>query len=96
SVEHLIIHNVIGISEKEVTAMMIEGQQALSTIPGVRSVITGKAMRERAQYRYCWQVRFAAPEVINSYHEHPDYVAFTNRRFRPVADREISIDYAME
>jgi fructose-bisphosphate aldolase class II len=95
-VEHLIIHNVIGISEKEVTAMMIEGQQTLSTIPGVRSVITGKAMRERAQYRYCWRVRFAAPEVIDSYHEHPDYVAFTNRRFRPVADREISIDYAME
>ncbi|OCB02432.1 fructose-bisphosphate aldolase [Acidithiobacillus ferrivorans] len=95
-VEHLIIHNVMGISEKEVTAMMIEGQQTLSTIPGVRSVITGKAMRERAQYRYCWRVRFAAPEVINSYHEHPDYVAFTNRRFRPVADREISIDYAME
>ncbi|MBU2851799.1 class II fructose-bisphosphate aldolase [Acidithiobacillus ferrivorans] len=95
-VEHLIIHNVIGISEKEVTAMMIEGQQTLSSIPGVRSVITGKAMRERAQYRYCWRVRFAAPEVINSYHEHPDYVAFTNRRFRPVADREISIDYAME
>ncbi|MHB1321214.1 MAG: hypothetical protein ACYCY0_06580 [Acidithiobacillus ferrivorans] len=49
-----------------------------------------------AQYRYCWRVRFAAPEVINSYHEHPDYVAFTNRRFRPVADREISIGYAME
>ncbi|MHB1779241.1 class II fructose-bisphosphate aldolase [Acidithiobacillus sp.] len=95
-VEHLIIHNVIGISEKEVTAMMIEGQQTLSTIPGVRSVITGRAMRERAQYRYCWQVRFAAPEVIDSYHEHPDYVAFINRRFRPVADREISIDYAME
>ena len=95
-VEHLVIHNVIGISEQEVTAMMIEGQQTLSTIPGVRSVITGKAMRERAQYRYCWQVRFAAPEVIDSYHGHPDYVAFTNRRFRPVADREISIDYAME
>jgi fructose-bisphosphate aldolase class II len=53
-------------------------------------------MRERAQYRYCWRVRFAAPEAINSYHEHPDYVAFTNRRFRPVADWEISIDYAME
>ena len=96
SVEHLIIHNVIGISEKEVTAMMIEGQQTLSTIPGVRSVITGKAMRERAQYRYCWQVRFAAPEVIDSYHGHPDYVAFTNRRFRPVTDREISIEYAIE
>ena len=95
-VEHLIIHDVVGLSEKEVTAMMIEGQQTLSAIPGVRSVITGKAIRERAQYRYCWQVRFAAPEVIDSYHGHPEYVAFTNRRFRPVADREISIDYAME
>lgn len=95
-VEHLIIHNVVGISEKEAAAMMAEGQQALGAIPGVREVVTGRAVKEVAQYRYCWLVRFAAPEVIDSYREHPDHVAFTNRRFRPVADRDISIDYALE
>ena len=95
-VEHLIIHNVVGISEKEAAAMMAEGQQALGAIPGVRAVVTGRAVEERAQYRYCWLVRFAAPEVIDSYLEHPDHVAFANRRFRPVADRDISIDYALE
>jgi len=95
-VEHLIIHNVVGISEKEAAAMMAEGQQALGAIPGVRAVVTGRAVEERAQYRYCWLVRFAAPEVIDSYLEHPDHIAFTNRRFRPVADGDISIDYALE
>ena len=95
-VEHLIIHNVVGISEKEAAAMMAEGQQALGAIPGVREVVTGRAVKEGAQYRYCWLVRFAAPEVIDSYRGHPDHVAFANRRFRPVADRDISIDYALE
>ena len=96
SVEHLIIYNVVGISEKEAAAMMAEGQQALGAIPGVRAVVTGRAVEERARYRYCWLVRFAAPEALDSYLEHPDHVAFANRRFRPVADRDISIDYALE
>ena len=96
AVEHLIIHNVTGISEKEAAAMMAEGRQALGTIPGVREVVTGRAVKEGSQYRYCWLVRFAAPEVINSYREHPVHVVFANQRFRPVADGRISIDYALE
>ncbi|KXW59182.1 putative fructose-bisphosphate aldolase [Ferrovum myxofaciens] len=36
SVEHMIIHNVVGISEKEAAVMIAEGQQVLGAIPGVR------------------------------------------------------------
>ncbi len=97
AVEHLIIHNVIGGgSEKETAEMMAEGRQTLGTIPGVREVVTGRAVKEGSQYRYCWLVRFAAPEVIDSYREHPAHVAFANLRFRPVADERISIGYALD
>lgn len=95
-VEHLILHNVVGISEKEAAVMIAEGQQVLGAIPGVREVVTGRAVKDGAQYRYCWLVRFAAPEVIDSYREHPAHVLFANQRFRPVADGRISIDYALE
>ncbi|MHB8353211.1 MAG: class II fructose-bisphosphate aldolase [Burkholderiales bacterium] len=96
SVEHLIIHNVVGISEMEVAVMMADGQRTLGAIPGVRKVVTGRAVKEEAQYRYCWLVSFSAPEVIDSYQEHPAHVAFANRCFRPVADGRVCIDYALD
>ncbi len=92
-VEHVIIYNVSGISEHGADAMMAEGQRILSTIPGVRKVVTGKAVKEAAEYRYCWLVTFVHPAVINSYREHPAHVAFADNLFRPVASERISIDY---
>ncbi|WJW74800.1 class II fructose-bisphosphate aldolase [Thiohalobacter sp. IOR34] len=92
-VEHLIIYNVSGIGEQEVAAMMAEGRRVLSTIPGVRQVITGEAVRSDAKYRYTWLVRFCHSRVIDSYREHPAHVTFADTRFRPVAGERISIDY---
>ncbi len=46
-----------------------------------------------AKYRYTWLLRFCHPEVIDSYREHPDHIAFADKRFRPVAGGRISIDY---
>jgi len=92
-VEHLIIYNVMGITEHDTDAMMAEGRRVLSTIPGVRKVVTGKAVKEAAEYRYCWLVSFVHSAVINSYREHPAHGAFANKLFRPVAGERISIDY---
>jgi fructose-bisphosphate aldolase class II len=94
-VEHLIIYNVTGITEQEVAAMMAEGQRVLSAIPGVREVITGRAVKEDAKYRYTWLVRFCHPAVIDSYRDHPDHIAFADNQFRPLAGERISIDYQM-
>jgi len=92
-VEHLIIYNVEGIDENRIEMMMAEGRQVLSVIPGVREVITGEAIREKAKYRYSWLVRFCHPAVIDSYREHPGHVAFAEKLFRPVAGGRISIDF---
>lgn len=92
-VEHLIIYNVEGIDESHVGMMMEKGRRVLSAIPGVREVLTGKAVQEGARYRYTWLIRFCHTAVIDSYREHPDHVAFANELFRPVASERISIDF---
>jgi len=92
-VEHLIIYNVEGVNAEQVDVMMAEGRRTLSVIPGVREVIIGEAIQENAQYRYTWLVRFCHPDVIDSYREHPDHIAFADRLFRPIAGERISIDY---
>jgi fructose-bisphosphate aldolase class II len=92
-VEHLIVYNVEGIDEQGVEAMMAEGSRLLGAIPGVRELVTGRAIKEDAKYRYTWLVRFCHPAVIDSYRDHPDHVAFADKRFRPVAGERISIDY---
>ena len=92
-VEHLIIYNVEGLDAAGVQRMMSEGQRVLSKIPGVREVFTGEAVKDDAQYRYTWLVRFCHPAVIDSYRDHPDHVSFADKLFRPVAGNRISIDY---
>jgi len=92
-VEHLIIYNVTDITEVEVNTMMAEGRRVLSAIPGVREVATGRAVKEDAEYRYTWLVRFCHPAVIDSYREHPVHVAFADNLFRPIAGERLSIDY---
>ena len=92
-VEHLIIYNVEGVDETRVDMMMAEGRRVLGAIPGVREVVTGRAVQEKAKYRYTWLVRFCHPAVIDSYREHPDHVLFADKLFRPLAGERISIDY---
>ena len=93
-VEHLIIYNVNpSLDKKDVEQMMAAGRRALSPIPGVRRVFTGRAVQDKAGYRYCWLVRFAGEPVIDSYRDHPDHKHFADTLFRPVAGDRISIDY---
>ncbi len=92
-VEHLIVYNIEGLDHDGTLAMIDEGRQVLSRIPGVLEVFTGEAVREDAAYRYSWLVRFCHPAVIDSYREHPIHVDFADRLFRPVAGERVSIDY---
>ncbi len=92
-VEHLIIYNVDGITEHQANTMMSEGQNILSTIPGVLEVTTGRAIQHDAMYRYTWLIRFCHSAVIDSYRAHPKHVVFADTLFRPVAGERISIDY---
>ncbi len=90
-VDHLIIYNAS--DDSDVEAMIAEGREVLAAIPGVREVFAGEALKDGARYRYCWNVRFCHPAVVDSYRDHPDHVAFADDRFRPVAADRISIDF---
>ena len=92
-VDHVILYNVSGISEKDALSMMAHGRTVLARIPGVREVTTGTAIKKDADYRFTWLVRFCHPAVIDSYRDHPLHVDFADNHFRPVADKRISIDY---
>jgi fructose-bisphosphate aldolase class II len=92
-VHHVIIYNVDTSDAAQVEHMMSEGEKVLSTIPGVRRVITGKAVQEDARYKFTWLIEFVHEKLIDSYRDHPDHVAFADKLFRPVAGDRISIDF---
>ncbi|MDH5735504.1 MAG: ketose-bisphosphate aldolase [Gammaproteobacteria bacterium] len=93
-VHHVIIYNTDSDDAAQVSHMMQEGEKVLSQIPGVRRVITGKAVQADARYRYSWLIEFVHENVIDSYRDHPDHVVFANHLFRPVAGDRISIDFS--
>lgn len=92
-VHHVIIFNVENTSDADAQKMMREGGKILSKIPGVRRVLTGTAVQEKATYKFTWLIEFVHEKVIDSYRDHPDHVAFADTLFRPVAGDRISIDF---
>jgi fructose-bisphosphate aldolase class II len=92
-VHHVIIYNVDVDDDTQVNNMMHEGEKVLSNIPGVRRVITGNAVQDDAKYRFSWLIEFAHKNVIESYRDHPDHVAFADNLFRPIAGDRVSIDF---
>ncbi len=92
-VHHVIIYNVATDDDIQVSNMMREGEKVLSNIPGVRRVITGNAVQENAKYKFSWLIEFVHENVIASYRDHPDHVAFADNLFRPIAGDRISIDF---
>ncbi len=93
-VEHMILFNAENVSDAQLNAILAHGRDVLAKIPGVRRVFAGWAVPDRARYRLCWLIEFAHEQVIDSYRDHPDHVAFASQFFRPVAGDRISIDFA--
>lgn len=93
-VEHLIIYNTT--SNDQVSAeLAVKGRQVLDKIPGVQATWSGTAIKADAQYQWCWLIRFANSQVIDSYRDHPEHVAYADIYFRPNAADRISIDYEL-
>jgi fructose-bisphosphate aldolase, class II len=93
-IAHVILYNVESSSDADVKTMMARGREALSKIPGVRRVVTGWALSERPEYRFCWLVELAHEKVSASYRDHPDYATFANGFFRPMVGERITLDFA--
>jgi fructose-bisphosphate aldolase class II len=94
-VAHLILYDADGLDEAGVEAMMAQGREVLSAIPGVRRVAAGRAVKADVPYHWCWVIEFASEKVIDSYRDHPDHVAFADGLFRPIARERLSIDYEL-
>lgn len=93
-VEHVILYNVNhGLTDADAERIMAQGRAQLSGVPGVRRVFSGQAVQERAAYRYCWLIRFAHDDVIDSYRNHPAHLQFADGQFRPAAQDRLSIDF---
>jgi len=83
-VEHLVTHDVPGLPDSGVEAVMEEGRRILGAIPGVREVCGAKAEREDETLCCSWLVRFCNPAAVDSYRDHPSYIAFAGQRPRSV------------
>ena len=92
-VHHVILFNVENTSDTDARKMMCEGERILGAIPGVRRIVTGTAVQEAAGYKFTWLIEFVHKNVITSYRDHPDHVAFADKLFRPIAGDRISIDF---
>ncbi len=93
SVHHVIVYNVENATDAKVESMMARGREVLSGIPGVRRVVTGWALNEQSNYRFCWLIEFAHERVVTSYRDNPEHLAFANQMFRAIAGDRISIDF---
>ena len=93
NIEHVVVYDAPQVDEARLRAVMIEGQRALSAIPGVREVEVGSVADNGAAYRHCWLIRFAAPEVVESFKHHPAHVAFAEHHFRPIAPNRLTTDF---
>jgi fructose-bisphosphate aldolase class II len=92
-VEHVIVYNVEHATDAQVEIMMARGRDVLGNIPGVRRVVSGWAVSEKPNYRFCWLIEFVHEKVIASYRDHTDHAAFANGLFRPIAGDRVSIDF---
>ena len=93
NVEHLVVYNAPALDGERLRSVMAEGQRQLSAIPGVREVQVGSVAEKSARYRHCWLIRLASAAVIDSYNQHPIYVAFADRLFSAVAADSLTADY---
>lgn len=71
-----------GFDDGSIEAALTEGQRLLRTIPGVREVCSGTAMRDDGLCRYSWLVRFCHPAAADSYRRHPAYLSIARHRFQ--------------
>ncbi len=92
-VERVVVYNAPDLSEDQLRLLMMEGQRVFSGIPGVRAVRAGSVVEKSTRYRHCWLVRLVSAAAVAGFRQHPAQIAFTDRRFGPVAFDRIVADY---
>jgi len=92
-VEHVVLYNVSpSLSENEVITIMKEGKKALGTIPGVRSIRTGQTLQPDGKYRYGLIVNLVSQKALEAFRNHPAYLRFSSKVFRPSVTEHVTLD----
>ncbi len=92
-VEHVLRFNLPGIDAEEEMMIARRGRKLLSQIPGVREVVVAESYQQSETQQYCWQLRLASAEVVESLKQHPDFLSFTRRYLRDDATHLTSASY---
>lgn len=93
SVRRVLLCNFEGKDIGEVEAMMARGRERLLSLPGVRQVVGGRTLGERAPFRFCWMIEFVHHEVLAGCRNHPELVIFADELLQ-LATEQLTIDFA--
>lgn len=92
-VDYVLKFNLPGVDDEDQMMIARRGYKILSQIPGVREVIVGESMNGDLSQQYCWQLRLASSEVIDSLKKHQEYLNFTRRYLRDEATELATTSY---
>ncbi len=92
-VEQVMAYNIDDVDGERASTLMRRAQEIISTIPGVRDVFVGEALKEGTGYRLYWSVRCVTEVAARSFQEHPDYLAFLRSYFYPYVSDSFSMGY---
>ncbi|WP_298139551.1 class II fructose-bisphosphate aldolase [Acidiferrobacter sp.] len=93
NIMHVLMFDAPRLAAPALAALIEEGRQVLSGIPGVRTVQAADMVTEGGRYRHCMLTRLASAVAAEGLHRHPAYTAFMDRRLMPAAADCIAGDY---
>ncbi|MFN2337892.1 MAG: class II fructose-bisphosphate aldolase, partial [Gammaproteobacteria bacterium] len=91
--EHLLLFSVRSQDEARERAMLQEGRDCLSTIPGVRSVELGSVLEAGSRYQYYWRVRVSHPAALDGLQRHAAYADCMDGIMRSAVADSLGGDY---
>lgn len=93
NVERLVLVSLRAQDEARQRAVLLEGQDCLSRVPGVRGVELGSALDLDSRYQYCWRIRLTHPRVAEGLQHDGGYVDCLEGMLRTVAADSIRGDF---
>lgn len=91
--EHLLLFSFRTQDEARQRAMLLDGRDCLSTVPGVRGVELGSVLEEGSRYQYYWRIRVSHPVVMDGLQRHAAYADCMDGFMRAAAADSLSGDY---
>ncbi len=91
--EHLLLFSFRSQDEARQRAMLLDGRDCLSTIPGVRGVDLGSVLEESSRYQYYWRIRVSHSVVVDGLQRQAVYADCMDGVMRSVVADSLGGDY---